>query len=49
MGEMKCVFSTAWRKDVQGREIFYRCGYQTQENIYISKVGDGKKEIECNI
>jgi hypothetical protein len=33
----------------RGGEKFYRCGYQTQENIYISRVWDGKKETECNI
>jgi hypothetical protein len=51
MGDTKCVFSAAWRKDVQGGKNSNRCGYQTQENIYISKVGNvgEKKEIGCNI
>jgi hypothetical protein len=38
------VVSAALKKDVSGRKNSNRCGIATQEDIYISKVGVGKKE-----
>jgi hypothetical protein len=38
------VVSVALKKDVSGGKYSNRCGIETHENIYISKVGVGKKE-----
>jgi hypothetical protein len=38
------VVSAALKKDVSGGKNSEQCSIETQENIYISKVGVGKRE-----
>ena len=38
------VVSAALKRDVRGGKNSNRCGSETQENISLSKVGEGKRQ-----